>query len=349
MLTALQMHGFTPVLEIDVDGKPVGGVFYSLIVSCRLRDNEGQTVDSLQIKLDDAGNQIELPRKGAEISVRLGFKETGIFDKGRFKVETFPLSGDVESGEFVTIEANAADLRKDAKAEGNKDYHNKTFGEIVRAEASKMGLKPQVTPELENIRFDWKPRIKQSRIDFITRLADEVGGIAKPAGGKLIVQKRGSGQSASGQQLETIIIKKGDCTSWEINPDGRMQYGTIESHWVDPQTGKLKKEKITTGLEGPSYVLKDKYPDQARAKRAAEAEKGRTNRNTGNGTFTLYGRPEAQAGAPVEAVGFRTGINGEWRASAVDHIFQAGPSGGYTTVIEVKAKEDGKKGKNDDE
>jgi len=29
-------------------------------------------------------------------------------------------------------------------------------------------------------------------------------------------------------------------------------------------------------------------------------------------------------------------------------VFVAGPSGGYTTTVEVKAKEDGKKGNSDD-
>jgi hypothetical protein len=50
----------------------------------------------------------------------------------------------------------------------------------------------------------------------------------------------------------------------------------------------------------------------------------------------------------VTLSGFRSGAEGEWRAKTVEHIFASGPTGGYTSVIEITAKEDGKKGKNDD-
>lgn len=337
-------RGFTPVLEIDVDGKPVSGVFFSVLISARFRDEEGETTDTISLRLDDRANAIELPRKGAEIAARLGYKERlPLRDKGKFKVQNIHLEGG-DGGEFLLIEGKAADLRKSAKAEGKKHYEGKTFGEIVRAEAKAMGLPAVISPALDGLKFDYQLRWNQSHMDFVTRLANEVGGIVKPAGGKLIVQERGSGKSASGQPLDVIRIAKADCVSWRIDPEGRMQYGSVNATWTDPKTGKRKTEKMDTGLEGPALTLKDEYPDQARAKKAAEAEKGRLNRATGSGSFSLYGRPECKAGAPVEAVDFRPGIRGEWRATTVEDIFEAG---GYTTEVTVKGKDDGKKGKDD--
>jgi len=342
------MDGLTPVLIIAVDGKPVADTFYSLIVEFRLRDEEGDAVDTLTIKLDDSGNQIELPRKGAKISVQLGYKETGVVDKGRFEVDRVSIEGSVESGEFLTITANAVDLRKEAKGEGQKAYQDKTLGQIVQAEAGKMKVAAKVDPELAGIPIDYRMRYGQSHIDFVTRLAEEHGGLTKFSGGHLIIQKRGGGKSGSGKTLPPIMIRRTDCSRWSIDPSGRMQYGSVKANWLDKKTGKRKTEKVTTGLQGPDFTVKEDFSNQERAKKAAEAEKGRLNRNTGGGTFELYGRPDAAAGAPVVAVDFRPGIQGDWRASSVEHVFVAGPSGGYTTTVEVKAKEDGKKGNSDD-
>lgn len=343
------MIGFTPVLEIDVDGKPIAAAFWSLLVSCTITDNEGEEVDTISLKLDDRGNAIALPRKGAIITARIGYKESlPLIDKGRFKVTKFPIEGSVEGGEFLHIEGEAVDLRKEAKGEGRKAYQNSTVGKIIKAEANAMGLDAVVPPELDSIPIDYRLRWHQSRIDFVTRLANEVGGIVKPAGGKLIVQARGSGKSASGKELPILTINKSDCLSWSGDPSGRMQYGDVQTTWRDPKTGKQKTEKLPTGLEGPARILRETYPDQKRAQKAAEAEKGRVNRETGNASFVMYGRPDAQAGAPVVAVGFRSGLRGDWRASTVTHVFEAGDSGGYKTTISVKAREDGKRGKDDE-
>jgi uncharacterized protein len=340
--------GYTPQIEVTVDGQPVSAVFYSLLMTARIKDNEGQEADSCDLTFDDRDNAIALPRKGAEVSVKLGYRETGLFDKGRFKVETVSIRGDVGIGEALVISAKAADLRKDAKAEKRKSYENTTVKEMMEDQAKAMGLQAVVDPEIGAIEFDFRIFWDQSHLDFVTHLADEIGAVVKPAGGKLVVQKRGSGKSPRGGQLELIIIRPEDCSSWEIEPDGRMQYGRVESHWVDPKTGKRRVHKEDTGLQGPPFVVREAFPDEKRAKKGAEAEKGRLNRQTGNGRFTLYGRPSAQAGAPVQLVGFRRGALGEWRAAAVEHIYQAGPNGGYTTLIEIKAKEDGKKGQDDD-
>jgi phage protein D len=335
-------RAFTPKIEVTVDGKPVAGIFYSLLVKATLRDEAGKTADSLTLTFDDARNQIAPIRKGAEIAVRLGYLETGLFDKGLFKVEKAPLRGSVSKGEFLEVTAKAADMTKEVKGEGRKAYFNKTLGQIIEAEAKAAGFEALVDPELAGIQLPYRLRFDQSRIDFITGLAAEAGGTAKPAGGKIIVQKRGGGTSGSGLALAPIRIDKRDCSEWIIDPDGRLQYGEVEAFFVDPKTGKRQTVKEKTGLDGPAFTLREPFSDEKRARRAAKAETGRLNQGTGNGTFTMAGRPEAQAGAPAILTGFRPDANGEWRADVVEHNIEPGSSGGFTTTVEVKPKEDGK-------
>lgn len=341
--------GMTPIVEVAVDGAAVASAFYTVLVELRHRDNEGQEADTLDLTFDDRNNQIALPRKGAEISLKIGYRETGLFDKGKFKVEKASIRGGAAQGEFIVVSAKAADLRKEVKAEGSKAYEKKKLEEIVKDEAEAMALKAVTDAELGKIEFDYRLKHDQSGMDFLTALADEVGAVVKPAGGKLVFQARGSGKSAGGQPLEAILILKTDCSEWEIEPDGRMQYGRVEASWTDPKTGKRKTLKHETGLKGPPLVMRESFQDEKSAKKAAEAEGGRLNRQTGSGSFTIYGRPGAQAGAPVKLEGFRSGAEGEWRAAVVENVFRPGPNGLYETVIEIKAKEDGKKGKDDDD
>jgi phage protein D len=335
--------GRRPIIVILMDGKPVSAGFYSVLISATLVDNEGDEVDRLTIEIDDAGNQIERPRKGGTITCQMGYLETGLVDKGRFKVENVTEQGSVDRGQTLTIEAHAEDLRKDAKAAGQKAYEEKTFREIVDEEARAMGLEAVVAPELASQRFDWRVRWNASRLDFLTRLADEIGGIVKPAGGKLIVQKRGSGKSASGQDLPQLIIRRSDCSEWSGKPVGRMEYGQVVAYWTDPATGKQLRVKTPTERKGPDFTIREPFPDEKAARRAAEAQVGKLNRGTGSASFTLYGNPAAAAGQKALAVGFSSSLAGEWVTATVTHTFKAGPSGGYTTEIEVKAPESGRK------
>ena len=79
-----------------------------------MRDEAGQKSDQLTIDLDDRGNQIEKPRDKARIEVWLGYKETGLVKVGTYEMQSFTRKWGDE-GETVTIQASAADLKKQLK------------------------------------------------------------------------------------------------------------------------------------------------------------------------------------------------------------------------------------------
>ena len=53
----------------------------------------------------------------------------------------------------------------------------------------------------------------------------------------------------------------------------------------------------------------------------------------------MEGIVSATAEQDVIASGFRDGVNGRWRADKVDHTFQSGSGGKFTTSVAVKAPE----------
>lgn len=339
------MRGYTPVIRVEVNGRDVSSGFYSRLIKATIRDEEGQTSDTLTVELDDDGNDIEIPEAGAKLSVALGFKETGLVSMGEFEFQSYSCAGS-EKGETVTLQCKSASLRKGEKAGGREHFAGKTLGDIVEEVAKRHGLRGVVEAELANIKIPYVARIDQSTLDFVTRLVERNGGIVKRSGSKLAVTKRGSGKSASGETVPPIVITKtlDHVKSWTIGSDPRPRYGKVRAPYLDQKTGKREVEEAETGFDdGPEYPIRHPLASKDDARQAAEAKAAELSRNTGTGSFELYGRPDASAGAVVIASGFRKEVSGERRAHAVEHVFESGSGGGFTTKVEVKAPEKGKR------
>ena len=88
------MRGFTPKIYVSVNGKPVAGIFYTRLIKATIRiEGGGQSTDTCTIELDDADNILEVPAKDADLTVELGYLETGALVIGVFKVQSVELAG----------------------------------------------------------------------------------------------------------------------------------------------------------------------------------------------------------------------------------------------------------------
>jgi len=335
-------RGFTPVIQINIDGREVSGPFYSRLIKATIRDEAGQSSDMATIELDDARNELQAPREKAQIEIKLGFRETGLRPRGVYELQNIEFSGG-DDGETMVLQAKAADLRRSLKDTDLETFENTTYGDIARKLAKRSNLDTVIDPALDKIPIGFEVKnLGQSDIDFLTRLSDEHDAILKPAGGKMVATRRGSGKSASGLELPPLIIRKSDCVEWKINPNGRVEYSKVRGSHIDQTSGKRIDVDYDTGLSGPTLTLPDISTSKARTKSAVEAEGRRLNRNTGNGYFKLYGRPEAMAEMTAQAQGFRAEINGDWRVNSVEDEFS---EKGYVTIVNIKAPESGRKEK----
>ncbi len=335
--------GFTPMVKVTVDGQEVAGGFYSRLIKLSTRDEGGQKSDQVTIELDDAGNQIARPRDKARIEVWLGFKETSLVKIGSYEMQSFERKGSYDAGETVTIQASAADLKRQLKGAGREAFEDKTIGDIVGAIAKRNGLTPAIDTELAKIKIKYRARIDTSDIDFLTTLGDEHDAVIKPMGTRLVAAPRGKAKSAGGEALAPIMIEKSDCKEWSFSPESRAQYGKVKTAYIDQKTGKRVSETAETGLQGPDFVVRDPLPNKEQAKKKSEAEARRLTRNTATGNFVMQGRPEAQAEADVIlGSSWPSDMQMTLRADAVEHELS---DSGFTTKVEIKAKEDGSSSK----
>lgn len=337
--------GFTPMISITVNGREVAAGFYTRLIKATLTDEAGQKSDKITFELDDADNAIIVPPPKATIVVALGYKETGLVPKGTFEMQPIAFKGG-DDGETLTIQASAADLKRKLKAKGRESFSNKSVKEIADAIAGRNGMTAHVDPAIASFKFDYRARVDVSEIDFLTTLGDELDAVVKPMGDKLVISQKGAAKSVSGLALPPIRIEKSDCVDWEVTPDGRVEYASVKAAWIDQKTGKRELAEAKTGLKGPETVLRSPYPTKEQAEKAAMAEARRLTRRSGSGNFKLYGRPEAQAEADVIAgESFRREIAGNWRADSVEHVFEPN---GFTTTVNIAAKEDGSSSKEKD-
>ncbi|MBK1596459.1 phage late control D family protein, partial [Escherichia coli] len=99
----------TPAFSISIEGRDITTVLDNRLMSLTLADNRGFEADQLDLELDDADGKIVLPRRGAVITLALGWKGLPLFPKGAFTVDEIEHTG---APDRLTIRARSADFRE---------------------------------------------------------------------------------------------------------------------------------------------------------------------------------------------------------------------------------------------
>lgn len=333
----------TPVLQIlNSSGKDIVPKLDGWWLSCSVVEHEDGKSDSASIECVGPPAVFGLPAEGDEFSILMGWKEQGgPILQGKFTMQKPRMYGNPRDGHRIALQLRAADYKDKLKHQANRHYdEGKTLEDIVKREARDVGLEASVDPELAKIKLPYLLRWQQSPIDFLGELVERYGGSVKPMQGKLLVQKRGGGKSASGQQLETIKIPRHICSEYDFEIDPRSQARTIAAQWLDPKSGRRKFEKEDTDREGGVFVLPHPYRSQDEAKKAAKSEATERDNRSGSGRCTHPGMPKSRAGAPVEISEFGWPVDGRWKATTLTKKIDA--SGGFIQTTEVKAGDDNK-------
>lgn len=320
---------YRPFIEASVNGKAVSSAFYTRLNKATITDAPGQDGDTCELTFDDANNEIEMPQKGASLSIKFGFKDGFAWKMGSFKVEKSTIIGGSD-GEFITISGRSADMRQDIKEPLNEHFDETTIGSIVSELAKRHGFKDKTSSEFASIKLPYIARMNQSSADFLTRLADQHDALFSIKDGKFLFLKRG--------QMPAITINRDQCESWNFTVEPRPKVGKTQAGWFDRTTGKTLFESHSTALKGPIKRLRNTFSSLGEAQSAAQSEANKMMRATGTGSISLAGMPEIMADTPIIIKGFRKEANGLWRAGTVTHTYDDT----YKTSISLEADEKGK-------
>jgi phage protein D len=334
----------TPDFTISADGLDVTDRFSGRKIELEVVDARGTESDSAEIGIFDPEAIVQPPRRGAVLSIAMGYRETGLVPMGSFKVDQVRFKGYPHT---IRITANAADNKKSLKERRTKDYTNKTLGEVVQEIAGRHGLRGQVAGDLASIKFPLLAGSDQSYIGqheesdeaFLTRVSEGLGGFMAIKDGQLLVARAGDGKSMSGASGMIVIRPQMliDRDAYEVSFKDKPIHGEVEASYFD--RGKVARQPVTEGGGdgGVTFRFRNPFPSRKQAEDAAKGKVRELQRHEGSATFNCWGDATIRAEMDLVAMGIRSGIDGvPWTIERVTQRMDSGS--GFTTRIECETK-----------
>lgn len=187
----------TPVAKLSINGKPFNTDALSRIISISLTDKSGFEADELTVSLSDHDGKLALPPKSAEITIALGYIETGIVDKGSYKITEVSWSGAPDTLHITAQSADTSDRFSEAK---EKSWHKTSLKEIIESIAAANGYTPIIGKAYQDEKIDHIDQSNESDAAFLSRLAERYDAIATVKHGRLLFVSSGEATTAGGSR-----------------------------------------------------------------------------------------------------------------------------------------------------
>ena len=363
----------TPVAKLTINGKPFNTDALSRIISISLTDKSGFEADELTVSLSDHDGKLALPPKSAEITIALGYIETGIVDKGSYKITEVSWSGAPDTLHITAQSADTSDRFSEAK---EKSWHKTSLKEIIESIAAANGYTPIIGKAYQDEKIDHIDQSNESDAAFLSRLAERYDAIATVKHGRLLFVSSGEATTASGQPLPTIRITRNSGDQYTFRYSNTESYNAVRAYYIDKQTGKkhevvitednydpVKKTVTTTKKyktkrkDGKTHktttkevteikqvdtagkkikTLRHTYQSPKTAATGARAAYKKLKRGAMEFDISLaVGRPDVAPESPVTLQGFKPEIDAEkWVGKETTHTLD---SNGLTTAVKLQS------------
>ena len=363
----------TPVAKLTINGKPFNTDALSRIISISLTDKSGFEADELTVSLSDHDGALALPPKSAEITIALGYIETGIVDKGSYKITEVSWSGAPDTLHITAQSADTSDRFSEAK---EKSWHKTSLKEIIESIAAANGYTPIIGKAYQDEKIDHIDQSNESDAAFLSRLAERYDAIATVKHGRLLFVSSGEATTASGQPLPTIRITRNSGDQYTFRYSNTESYNAVRAYYIDKKTGKkhevvitednydhVKKTVTTTKQyktkrkDGKTHktttkevteikqadttgkkikTLRHTYQSSKTAATGARAAYKKLKRGAMEFDISLaVGRPDIAPESPVTLQGFKTEIDAEkWVGKETVHTLD---SNGLTTAVKLQS------------
>lgn len=278
-LTDTRGRHLTPAAVLTINGQPFGTQAMSRIISIEMTDKRGFEADELTITLDDHDGSLAIPRIGDKITLEMGYKETGLVDKGEYLFTEFTASG---APDMLSITARAADLAETLAQQEEKSWHGQTLYQIVEAIAKKHGYPYRISDAYKLADIPHIDQTNESDAAFLTRLAEQYDAIATVKHGMLIFLPAGEAQTASGKPIPPLEIVRGMGDGHRFTYSATNAFEAVRAYYTDKATGQkkevvvnaenLKAEKKPTAEAGKKPPRKGKKAGKKAAGRTTDKE-----------------------------------------------------------------------------
>ena len=357
-----------PDFMLKLDDRDITQNFSHRLISLTMTDKRGLEADQLDIQLDDSDGLLDLPARGATLSLWLGWEGTPLKQKGNFTIDTIEFRG---APDTLTIRGCSADFRGKLNVRREQSWHDTTIGAIVNTIAQRNQLTASVAADLSSNAISHIDQSQETDAAFLTRLAERNGAFVSIKAGKVIFMKAGQAVTAGGTSIPLMMIERGDGDKHLFSVADRENYSGVTAKWLQTRDPKkqntqlsifrLPEGQATQGLPHPDaaaplagaggkeqkpqemlvgsaenvFELTTVYASEEQALRAAEAKWRALQRGTVNFSIQLaLGRADLFPETPVLVNGFKRVIDEQaWIISEVVHTLSGS---GYTTKLNLE-------------
>ncbi|MGY2053201.1 phage late control D family protein [Methylobacterium sp. JK268] len=340
--------GYTPAYQILKDGLDITGRFNdrttAISVVCASQGNG----DLCTITIDDRDWAVARPDVGTKLSLSLGYKEVGLAPFGAFEIFEVTF---LWTPRAIQLRGSSVSFLDTLKAPQIKEYENKTLGEIFGAIGQQGNLSVKVHPSVAGQKVQYLNQVTSS-LHLMQELERRYGLIAKVADGKLSVVPKDSGQTASGQDMQTIVLREPHFGTGSVRHVTRPSFTKVRASYLDPDTNmrKFVEQAIpgAAGIVGQEipHTIGPMFRNEADAKAAAQSQSFALSNASALLECTLAkGDPWIRDQNKVLVAGMRDGIDGSYVTFNVSHGYtkeqgivttiKANPPGGgadYATI-----------------
>lgn len=320
-----------PSYRVTVDGKDITPVIDGRLIELTLTDKRGMDSDEVSLSLSDHDGRLALPRKGALITVAIGF-DGRLIDKGSYTADEIGHDGPPDK---LTVRARAADMRHELKAQKSRSFHDTTLGAIFAQIAADNGLTPALDAGLSATPIAHVDQTNESDMHFLTRLAKQYDALASIKDGRLLLLKNGRGRTAGGGALPTVVIARSQGDTHHFQSNDRDAYTGVKAKYHNKHAAK--EQAALAGDDETSKTLPRLYANEKEAQDAADAEQQRLQRGKATLSLTLaIGRPELVPENPIKVTGFKAEIDSvNWIVTQLTHTLN---ESGLTTALELESE-----------
>jgi len=310
------MEHRAPYYRLVVNGTNITPRVNGRLIDLTLDESPGDEADTLSLTISDHDGAVEIPPKGAEIELAIGWKNQQLVEKGLFVVDEASFTGPPDQ---ISITARSADMRNGLPARRTRSWDQVTLGDIVGEIAANNELEVVVAERLGSIAIEHLDQTDESDLNLLTRLGQKHDAIAAIKSGRLLFTPRGQAETIRGTELPTITVSPADGDQYSYRETDREDYTGVIALYDDLDLGQ--QVQVLAGTNDRVKRLRGTFPNIAEAEAAAGAELKRTQRGEAEFGITLAkGLPEVGPEYRLKVLGLKPQINSrDWVITRASH------------------------------
>jgi len=300
------------------------------LMSMEITECRAEQADQLDLVLNDNDGALQIPAREALLRVFLGFRSTGLVDKGTYMVDEVEYT---TAPSILTIRARSANLTSALRTRTERSFHKKKIREIVATIAAAHKLKSEVgifgdvvVPHID--------QTNESDIAFLNRIGKRYDAVATVKEGRLLFIPIKGGVKVDGTDLPVHTVHLVDGDQFRYHLADRDAYTGVRAYYQDKK--KKVRHTVVAGVVGNAKRLHETYASEADALAAARAEWERIKRGVATMTCDLaFGVPSLSPQHKIQFPELKAPIGQTvWLVKQLRHVLNDGQ--GLTTSIEVE-------------